>query len=76
MMFAIGQVVYVNQQPRCVRLGVRVSASAAVRELRTILTNDTGIPAEDIVLVEITKTGMFICNGISCFIYPFLFYIM
>lgn len=57
--FSVFKVIYVNQQPRCVRLGVRVSASAAVRELRTILTNDTGIPAEDIILVEVTEAGLF-----------------
>ncbi|XP_013169466.1 PREDICTED: ubiquitin carboxyl-terminal hydrolase 31 [Papilio xuthus] len=54
-------VVYVNQQPRQVRIGVELAPTATMDELRTALHNDTGIHADHIILSEINETGW--CNA-------------
>ncbi|XP_013142961.1 PREDICTED: ubiquitin carboxyl-terminal hydrolase 31, partial [Papilio polytes] len=56
-------VVYVNQQPRQVRIGVELPPTATMEELRTALHNDTGIDAQHIILSEINETGW--CNARS-----------
>lgn len=54
-------VVYVNQQPRQVRIGIEVPPNATMDELRTILHNDTGIDRDHIILAEINEMGW--CNA-------------
>ncbi|CAH2037596.1 unnamed protein product, partial [Iphiclides podalirius] len=54
-------VVYVNQQPRQVRIGVELPPTATMDELRTTLHNDTGIDRDHIILTEIGETGW--CNA-------------
>ncbi|XP_045525796.1 ubiquitin carboxyl-terminal hydrolase 31 isoform X1 [Pieris brassicae] len=56
-------VVYVNQQPRQVRIGVELAPTATMDELRTSLHGDTGIDREHIILAEINETGW--CNARS-----------
>ncbi|GBP90843.1 Ubiquitin carboxyl-terminal hydrolase 31 [Eumeta japonica] len=55
------KVVYVNQQPRQVRIGVELSAAATMDELRTTLHTDTGIENDHIILAEINDNGW--CNA-------------
>ncbi|XP_050667037.1 ubiquitin carboxyl-terminal hydrolase 31 [Leptidea sinapis] len=50
-------VVYVNQQPRQVRIGVELPANATMEDLRTVLHTDTGVEREHIILAEINETG-------------------
>ncbi|CAG5031542.1 unnamed protein product [Parnassius apollo] len=50
-------VVYVNQQPRQVRIGVELAPTATMDDLRTTLHNDTGIDRDHIILTEISETG-------------------
>ncbi|XP_013199948.2 ubiquitin carboxyl-terminal hydrolase 4 [Amyelois transitella] len=50
-------VVYVNQQPRQVRIGVELSQNATMDDLRTTLHNDTGIERDHIILAEINEMG-------------------
>ncbi|CAG9786182.1 unnamed protein product [Diatraea saccharalis] len=54
-------VVYVNQQPRQVRIGVELSTNATMEDLRTTLHTDTGIDRDHIILAEINETGW--CNA-------------
>lgn len=54
-------VVYVNQQPRQVRIGVELPPNATMDDLRTTLHNDTGIDRDHIILAEINETGW--CNA-------------
>ncbi|XP_041978074.1 ubiquitin carboxyl-terminal hydrolase 31 [Aricia agestis] len=50
-------VVYVNQQPRQVRIGVELKPNSTMDDLRTELHKDTGIDREHIILAEINETG-------------------
>lgn len=50
-------VVYVNQQPRQVRIGVELTGAATMDELRNTLHTDTGIDKEHIILTEINEMG-------------------
>ncbi|XP_063825287.1 uncharacterized protein LOC135074835 [Ostrinia nubilalis] len=54
-------VVYVNQQPRQVRIGVELTPTATMDDLRTTLHTDTGIDRDHIILAEINETGW--CNA-------------
>ncbi|CAB3230092.1 unnamed protein product [Arctia plantaginis] len=54
-------VVYVNQQPRQVRIGIELTPSTTMDELRTTLHNDTGIDRDHIILAEINEMGW--CNA-------------
>ncbi|KAJ0177197.1 hypothetical protein K1T71_007206 [Dendrolimus kikuchii] len=54
-------VVYVNQQPRQVRIGVELTANATMDDLRNLLHMDTGIDRDHIILAEINEMGW--CNG-------------
>ncbi|KAL4712325.1 hypothetical protein ACJJTC_004087 [Scirpophaga incertulas] len=54
-------VVYVNQQPRQVRIGIELASSATMDDLRTALHNDTGIDRDHIILAEINEYGW--CNA-------------
>ncbi|XP_072932015.1 ubiquitin carboxyl-terminal hydrolase 31 [Epargyreus clarus] len=56
-------VVYVNQQPRQVRIGVELQPNATMEDLRTTLHTDTGIDRDHIILAEINETGW--CNARS-----------
>ncbi|CAG4979927.1 unnamed protein product [Colias eurytheme] len=56
-------VVYVNQQPRQVRIGVELPTSATMDDLRNSLHSDTGIDKDHIILAEINETGW--CNARS-----------
>lgn len=51
------QVVYVNQQPRQVRIGVELPPNSTMDDLRTALNSDTGIDRDNIILAEINETG-------------------
>ncbi|XP_063533987.1 ubiquitin carboxyl-terminal hydrolase 31 [Cydia strobilella] len=50
-------VVYVNQQPRQVRIGVELKPNSTMEDLRTTLHTDTGIERDNIILAEINETG-------------------
>lgn len=50
-------VLYVNQQPRQVRIGVEIAAGATMSDLKRLLHTDTGVKEEDIVIAEISSTG-------------------
>ncbi|XP_061377181.1 ubiquitin carboxyl-terminal hydrolase 31 [Danaus plexippus] len=50
-------VVYVNQQPRQVRIGVELPPNSTMDDLRTALNSDTGIDRDNIILAEINETG-------------------
>lgn len=50
-------VVYVNQQPRQVRIGVELPPNSTMDDLRTALHNDTGIDRDHIILAEINENG-------------------
>ncbi|XP_071513208.1 uncharacterized protein [Panulirus ornatus] len=50
-------VVYLNQQPKQVQLGVSIEASAAIRELRKQLAEDCGISAESLIITEVDGEG-------------------
>ncbi len=50
-------VLYIDQTPRQVRLGLTVGAHETVADLRRVLARDTGIPAGQILLTEIGKLG-------------------
>ncbi|KAJ8728129.1 hypothetical protein PYW08_016514 [Mythimna loreyi] len=54
-------VVYVNQQPRQVRIGVELTPNATMEDLRTTLHNDTGIDRDHIIVAEINEMGW--CNA-------------
>ncbi|XP_021189529.3 ubiquitin carboxyl-terminal hydrolase 31 isoform X1 [Helicoverpa armigera] len=54
-------VVYVNQQPRQVRIGVELTPNMTMDELRTTLHNDTGIDRDHIIMAEINEMGW--CNA-------------
>lgn len=46
-----------NQQPRQVRIGVELTPTATMDDLRTTLHTDTGIDRDHIILAEINETG-------------------
>ena len=46
-------VLYIDQSPRQVRIGLTLSVDADVKELREVLSKDTGIEASQLLLVEI-----------------------
>ncbi|KAB7499585.1 Ubiquitin carboxyl-terminal hydrolase 43 [Armadillidium nasatum] len=50
-------VVYLNQQPKQVKIGVTIEASSTVRHLRSIIANDCGICTDQLVLTEIDGEG-------------------
>ncbi|CAH2106428.1 unnamed protein product [Euphydryas editha] len=50
-------VVYVNQQPRQVRIGVELPPNSTMDDLRTALHTDTGIDRDHIILAEINENG-------------------
>ncbi|CAL4093575.1 unnamed protein product, partial [Meganyctiphanes norvegica] len=50
-------VVYLNQQPKQVQLGISIEANASVRELRQRLAEDCGIAAESLVITEVDGEG-------------------
>ncbi|XP_047490078.1 ubiquitin carboxyl-terminal hydrolase 31-like [Penaeus chinensis] len=50
-------VVYLNQQPKQVQLGVSIEANATIRELRKQLSEDCGISAESLILTEVDGEG-------------------
>ncbi|XP_068242881.1 ubiquitin carboxyl-terminal hydrolase 31-like isoform X2 [Palaemon carinicauda] len=50
-------VVYLNQQPKQVKLGVSIESNAIVRELRKQLAEDCGIPSESLILTEVDGEG-------------------
>lgn len=50
--------VYVNQQPRQVRIGVELATNATMDDLRTTLHTDTGIERDNIILAEINEMGI------------------
>lgn len=50
---------YANQHPRQVKIGIGVPAGAPVSSLRAQLHTDTGIPADRMVLVELTPDAGF-----------------
>ncbi|XP_039753826.1 ubiquitin carboxyl-terminal hydrolase 4 [Pararge aegeria] len=54
-------VVYVNQQPRQVRIGVELPPNSTMDDLRTALHGDTGIDRDHIILAEINENGW--CTG-------------
>ncbi|KAM3964393.1 ubiquitin specific protease 15/31 [Aphomia sociella] len=54
-------VVYVNQQPRQVRIGVELAPNATMEDLRTMLHSDTSIDRDHIILAEINEMGW--CNA-------------
>lgn len=54
-------VVYVNQQPRQVRIGLELPPTATMDDLRTTLHADTGIERDHIILAEINEAGW--CNA-------------
>lgn len=56
-------VVYVNQQPRQVRIGVELTPNATMEDLNNSLHLDTGIDKDHIILAEINEMGW--CNGRS-----------
>ena len=51
---------YVNQQPRQVRIGVELPPNSTMDDLRTTLHTDTGIDRDHIILAEINENGMYI----------------
>lgn len=50
-------VLYTNQQPRQVKLGLSVPLHADVRDLRELLASDTGIPEPHMLITEIDDAG-------------------
>ncbi|KAJ2946028.1 hypothetical protein O0L34_g4947 [Tuta absoluta] len=50
-------VVYVNQQPRVVRIGVELAPNSTMEELLTALHGDTGVDRAHLILAEINHTG-------------------
>uniref|UniRef100_A0A1A9WDY2 ubiquitinyl hydrolase 1 n=1 Tax=Glossina brevipalpis TaxID=37001 RepID=A0A1A9WDY2_9MUSC len=50
-------VVYLNQQPRQVRVGLTVTAGSAIVALREQLAKDTGIAGDRMVLVDLQEDG-------------------
>ncbi len=50
-------VLYIDQSPRQVKLGLTVGVHETVGDLRRVLARDTGIPASQILLTEIGKLG-------------------
>ena len=46
-------VLYIDQSPRQVKLGLTIGAHETVRDLRVILSKDTGIELEQLLLTEI-----------------------
>nr|XP_045594120.1 ubiquitin carboxyl-terminal hydrolase 31-like isoform X1 [Procambarus clarkii] len=50
-------VVYLNQQPKQVQLGVSIEANATVRELRKQLAEDCGISTESLIITEVDGEG-------------------
>lgn len=50
---------YVNQQPRQVRIGVELPPNSTMDDLRTALHNDTGIDRDHIILAEINENGQY-----------------
>ncbi|XP_048482741.1 ubiquitin carboxyl-terminal hydrolase 4 [Plutella xylostella] len=50
-------VVYVNQLPRQVKIGVELAAAATMEELAAALHSDTGIERDHIVLAEVNDQG-------------------
>lgn len=51
---------YVNQQPRQVRIGVELTPNTTMEDLRTTLHNDTGIDRDHIIMAEINEMGKLI----------------
>lgn len=49
---------YVNQQPRQVRIGVELPPNSTMDDLRTTLHTDTGIDRDHIILAEINENGI------------------
>lgn len=50
-------VVYLNQQPKQVKLGVSIESNASIRELRKQLAEDCGISSESLILTEVDGEG-------------------
>ncbi|KAK7008353.1 Ubiquitin carboxyl-terminal hydrolase 31, partial [Halocaridina rubra] len=50
-------VVYLNQQPKQVNLGVSIESNATIRELRKQLAEDCGISTESLILTEVDGEG-------------------
>lgn len=50
-------VLYTSQQPRQVRIGVSVNQAANIKELREILSSDTGIDENYLLLTEVHDEG-------------------
>lgn len=50
-------VVYMNQQPKQVKLGLSINSQANIRELREMLASDTGINENQMVLTEFVPEG-------------------
>ncbi|XP_042217507.1 ubiquitin carboxyl-terminal hydrolase 31-like isoform X2 [Homarus americanus] len=50
-------IVYLNQQPKQVQLGVSIEANASVRELRKQLAEDCGISTESLIITEVDGEG-------------------
>uniref|UniRef100_T1J896 Ubiquitin carboxyl-terminal hydrolase n=1 Tax=Strigamia maritima TaxID=126957 RepID=T1J896_STRMM len=50
-------VVYLNQQPKQVRLGLSINSQANIRELKEVLAADSAIPDDKIVITELVPEG-------------------
>ncbi|KAK8738291.1 hypothetical protein OTU49_004145 [Cherax quadricarinatus] len=50
-------VVYLNQQPKQVQLGVSIEANATLRELRKQLAEDCGISTDSLIITEVDGEG-------------------